>query len=244
MLNFRELIATIVPPWLRRRVGGGILYAIALHFDALIELVRAAVKIRFPGGYSAESLPLLSRERRIRQGLGESDFSFAQRLNMFLTTHKDRGGAYPLLEQVHARYKYSPNGPFPTLLVYPSGARFEMAADGTITRNAASFLTGLGPEEWAHWWLIYQWPGAVTDDGVWGDPGIWGDGLVWGSNLTGDEVTDLRLIPTEWSNAHSKGHLVLLSPGQALWGYPVEAWGEPVGGLWGAGGVSVQLEIE
>lgn len=246
MLNFRELVATITPPWLRRKNGGGLLYAIALQLDVLVELVTAAVKIRFPGVYSAESLPLLSRERRIRQGLGESSASFSARLNTFLETHRDRGGPYPLLEQIHARYKYSVNGPFPVHLVYTSGARFDMASDGTITRNAASFSTGLGPEEWAHWWLVYEWPTTIANDGLWGDPGVWGDGGVWGSELTGAEVTDLRLIPTEWNNAHCKGHLVVLSPNQALWGIPEEIWGLTVGGTWGDGTAAdpIQVEIE
>jgi hypothetical protein len=246
MLNFRELVATITPPWLRRKNGGGLMYALALHLDALIELVRAAVMIRFPNVYSAESLPLLSRERNIRQGLGESDQSFALRLNQYLQTHKDRGGPYPLLEQIHARYKYSLGGPFPAYLVYKSGARFDMDAAGTIVRSEGTFDTGLGVSEWAHWYLIYEWPATIATDGLWGDPGVWGDGGVWGSELTVEEVTDLRLIPTEWNNAHSKGHLIVLSPGLALWGVPVEEWGEPPGGTWGEGtsALPVHLEIE
>jgi hypothetical protein len=246
VLNFRELVATVVPPWLRRRVGGALMYAFALHFDALAELVTAAVKLRFPGVYSAESLPLLSRERRIRQGLGESDASFAERMNTFLATHRDRGGPYPMLEQIFAHYRYSADGAFPVHLVYTSGARFDMGTDGVITRAAASFLTGLGADEWAHWWLIYEWPTTVHSDGLWGDAGAWGDGGVWGCDLTAVQVTDLRLIPAEWNNAHCKGHLILLSPGQALWGAPEETWGETVGGTWGDGTATdpIQVEIE
>lgn len=246
MLNFRELLVTVVPPWLRRKNAGGILYSFALHFDALIELVSAAVKIRFPGVYSDESLPLLSRERRIRQGLGESNRSFALRLNPYLATHRDRGGPYPLLEQIYARYRYSDAGAFPVHLVYASGARFDMATDGTITRDAASFLTGLGPEDWAHWWLVYEWPTAIAADGTWADSGVYDDGGVWDSALTTAEAADLRLIPSEWNNEHCLGHLVLLSPGQALWDVPAEDWDEVPLGTWGDGVAAdpIQLEIE
>jgi hypothetical protein len=246
MLNFRELLSTIVPPWLRRRIGGGIMYAFALQFDALVELVAAAVKIRFPGVYSAESLPLLSRERGIRQGHGETDISFGKRLNAFLPAHKDRGGPYQLLEQIFARYRYSTNGAFPVHLVYTSGARFDMATDGTITRDALSFTVGLGPEDWAHWTLVYEWPVVVLADGIWDDPGFYDDGAVWDSELTVAETTDLRLIPTEWNNGHCKGHVVLLSPGQALWDVPPEDWDEVPLGTWGDGTAAepVQLEIE
>jgi hypothetical protein len=245
VLNFRELVATITPPWLRRRNGGRILYVIALHFDALIELVTAAIKLRLPGAYSYETLPQLSRERGIRQGLGESDHSFALRLNHYLWTHRDRGGPYPMLEQIFARYRYSDDGAFPVHLIYTSGARLDMGVDGAITRDAASFGAGLGPDEWAHWFLVYEWPNAIGADGVWDDPGTWGDGGVWDSDLTVAEVTDLRLIPTEWNNAYCKGHLILLAPGQALWDAPLEEWDGGGSGTWDAGATDpVQVEIE
>lgn len=246
MLNFRELVATVVPPWLRRKNGAGLLYALALHLDALIELVTAAVKIRFPAVYSEESLPLLSNERRIRQGIGESTQSFATRMNAFFLTHKDRGGPYQLLEQVFAHYRYAPAGPFPTHLVYTSGARFDMGTDGAITRDALSFTTGLGPDDWAHWWLVYEWPTTIDADGIWTDPGVYDDGGVWDSDLSVEAVTDFRLIPTEWNNAHCKGHLVVLSPGQALWDVPAEDWDEFPLGTWddGSSAALVQVEIE
>lgn len=247
MLNFRELFTTIVPPWLRRTNGGGLMYTIALHFDALVELVSAAVKLRHPGEYSYESLPLLSRERHIRQGHGESNASFAARLDLYLQSHKDRGGPYPMLEQIFARYRYSPDGPFPVHLIYTSGARFDMGVDGVITRDAASFGTGLGPEEWAHWWLVYEWPTVINDDGLWDDPGVWSDGGVWDSDLTADQVTDLRLIPSEWNSGHCKGHLIVLSPGEALWDAPIELWDDtPGAGTWDDGSAAdpIQVEIE
>lgn len=246
MLNFRELVTTITPPWLRRKNGGGLLYAIALQLDGLIELVTAAIKLRFPGVYSYETLPHLSRERQIRQGLGESDRSFALRLDQYLTTHKDRGGPYPLLEQIFARYRYSDDGAFPAHLVYTSGARFDMGVDGVITRDAESFSTGLGPEAWAHWWLVYEWPTTIASDGTWADAGVYDDGGTWDSELSIEQVADLRLIPTEWNNGHCKGHLVLLSPDQALWDVPEEDWDEVPLGTWGDGTAAepIQVEIE
>lgn len=243
MLNFRELIVTLVPPWLRRGNAAGLLYAIALHFDALVDLVTAAIKLRLPGVYSYETLPHLSRERRIRRGIGESDASLATRQANYLEAHKDRGGPYPMLEQVRAHYA---TAPFVVHLVYASGARFDMDAAGTVTRDAVSFVTGLGSEEWAHWWLVYEWPVEIASDGLWDDGADSWDAPpgVWDSALTVAEVTDFRLIPTEWNNAHCKGHLVVLAPGQALWDVPVESWGATVE-TWDGGSVDpVTLEIE
>lgn len=246
LLNFRDLIFTIVPTWLRRGIAKKLLYVINLHFDALIDMVTAAVQLRFPGYYSGSSLPAISRERRIRRGLGESNQSFALRLEDWFERHKDRGGPYPLLEQVFAHYRYSDDGPFPVHLVYTSGARFDMAADGTIERDALSFSTGLGPDEWAHWWLVYEWPTIIGGDGLWDDPGVYGDGGVWDSDLTAEEVTDLRLIPTEWNNGYCIGHLVVLSPGEALWDVPVELWDASLTNTWddasSADPVTVEIE--
>jgi hypothetical protein len=246
LLYYRDLVRTIVPTWFRRGIAGKLFYVIALYFDALIELVDAAVRIRFPGAYGTESLPYLSRERRIRQGLGESDTSFAGRLCSYLDAHKDRGGPYPLFEQVFAHYRDQPGGAFPAHLVYTSGARFDMTTSGTVTRDAATFLTGLGPDDWAHWWLVYEWPDVIGDDGLWDDAGDWADGGVWDSDLAPSVVTDLRLIPTEWNNGYCLGHLVLLSPGEALWDVPVEIWDASITDTWDDAGSAdpVTVEIE
>jgi hypothetical protein len=241
-LNFRDLAKKISPAWLRTGIAEKLMYTIGLYFDALVELTDAAVRIRFPGDYGYESLPYLSRERGIRQGIGESNASFALRLNEWFETHKDRGGPYPMLEQIWHHYKDSPDGAFPVHLVYTSGARFDMGTDGVITRDADSFSTGLGPDDWAHWWLVYERPTPIADEGTWGDPGTWTDGGVWGSALSPEEVTDLRLIPTEWNNAYCLGHLVVLSPGQALWGVPEELWGS--GGTWGEGTDSALVTVD
>lgn len=246
MLNYRELVTTIVPTWLRRGIAAKLLYVIALYFDALIELSTSAVKLRFPGQYGTEPLPYISRERRIRQGLGEPTASFAARLAGYLDAHRDRGGPYPLLEQVFAHYRYSTAGPFPVHLVYTSGARFDMATDGTVTRDGLSFSTGLGPDDWAHWWLVYEWPTVIDDDGIWDDPGFWDDLGVWDSTLLPDEVTDMRLIPTEWNDAYAIGHLVVLSPGEGLWDVPVELWDASLTNTWddasSADPVTVEIE--
>jgi hypothetical protein len=241
-LNYRDLILKIVPSWLRKGLAARVLYVIGLHFDLLIEMVVAAIKLRFPMVYSGSSLPNLSRERRIRRGIGESNESFGQRLEGWLDAHLDAGGPYALLEQVFAHYRYA--APFRVHLIYTSGARFILEATGEIVRDAASFTTGLGLDDWAHWWLVYEWPDDVEGEGTWGDPGVWGDGGVWGSTLAEAEVADIRLIPTEWNAGHCGGTIVLLSPGQALWGAPAELWG--AAGTWGDGsdGVSAEIAIE
>lgn len=229
MLNFRELVFTIIPTWLRRGIAARLMFTLALYLDVLIELTASAVRLRFPGAYGSEPLPYLGRERRIRQGLGETDAHWAVRLQGYLETHKDRGGPYPMLEQIWEHYRYQPDGAFPVHLVYTSGARFDMGVDGVVTRHGFEGV-GLGPEEWAVWKLVYEWPTPIATDGTWDDPGTYDDNGVWDSELTLDQVTDMRLIPTEWNNGYCFGQLVVLSPGQALWDVPVQLWDD--GGTW------------
>lgn len=246
MLNIRDLFQLVYPTWLRKGTARKLLYTFELYFDTLIELATAAVKLRFPGQHGGEPLPYLARERRIRRGIGETIADWAARLSDYLEAHKDRGGPYPLLEQVWEHYRHQTAGAFPVHLVYTSGARYDMALDGTVVRDAVSFDTGLGPDDWAHWWLVYEWPTVIDDDGLWDDPGFYGDGGVWDSTLTLADVTDFRLIPTEWNNAYCKGHLVVLSPGEALWDVPIELWDASLTNTWddASSADPVMVEIE
>lgn len=230
VLTFRDSIREKTPSWLRRGVAEKVLYAIGIQFDGLAEALVSSIKMRFPGLYSAESLPLHGRERRIRRGRTESNEVYATRLRRWLDDHRTRGGPYALLAQVHAHFA---PGNFPVDLVYYSGRRFQLDVAGDVTYDDIDWTFDADSARWPRWWLFYHWPTLIPDDGVWGDPGTWGDGGMWGSSLTGQEVTDLRLVPREWNAAHARGWIVLLTEGE-LWGYPEGTWGDP--GVWGGAG--------
>ncbi len=227
LVSVRSLIERF-PRWLQASVLGKILYVAGLHFDALVEWLQVATLSRFPGVYSWETLPLHSRERQIDQGIGESDEHFAERLSRFLDTHATRGGPYALLEQVYERYRFSPGGAFTVHLFYQSGQYYQMTSAGVVTRTDVVVSTGTAG--WAHWWLVYEWPTVVADDGTWdsdGDDGGWWDTTpegAWDVDMPYSEVASIRLIPHKWNNAHSIGHVILLGPGQALWDIPDEDW--------------------
>jgi hypothetical protein len=205
--TFRDAVREISPWWLRGKRAGSVLYAIASQLDLLADGVRAGVKMRFPGLYSDESLPLIGRERRIRRGRFETNEKYASRLIPWLDRHRLRGGPYALLGQVHAFY--APNN-FPVELRYASGRRYVMDPDdGSIVRGDVVWTPPGDPAQWARWWLTYTWPTAIEDDGTWGDPGTWDDGGVWDTNLAPDDVRDIRLIPREWNAQHSIGRITL-----------------------------------
>lgn len=222
ILTFRDRLKRIVPGWLRTRRTERLLYSIGLQIDAIGDATIAGVKLRFPGYYSDESLPIIGRERRIRRGRAESNSTYAARLARWLTDHRLRGGPYALLAQVHAHY--APNN-FPVELIYRSGRTYAMDVHGNVTRedrdfnstNAVTF-PDTEPERWARWWLIYYWPDALPDVGTWSEPGTpWGDPTtLWGYVITPDEIEDLRLTPREWNAAHAVGRVVLISDEQRL----------------------------
>lgn len=224
---FRDDIRAVTPSWLRRSVAGRLFFAFALHLDALLNMAKRAITLRYPNVFSNETLPLIARERQTVRGLFETDAQHGDRLDGAWQAHAYRGGPYALLTQIWHHYR--PNN-FQVDLLYPSGAHFVLAVDGTITRNAFEFGTGLTVAEWAHWYLIYAWPSIVADDGLWddeiGDP-TWDDPGVWDyatADLNAATVADLKRIPTAWGNEHSLGHIILLDPGDQLWDFPDGTW--------------------
>lgn len=225
IVTFRDTLRRRSPTWLQHGVAEKILYAMGVQIDALADALVASIKIRFPGYYSDETLPLIGRERRIRRGRFESDATYAARLNRWLTDHRRRGGPYALLAQLYAHY--APNN-FPITLIYRSGRRFRMDIAGNVIRDDVDFDTSgatlhddVEPERWARWWLIYDWPEALPDPGTWSEPNTpWNDPTtLWNYVIGPDEIEDLRLTPREWNAAHAVGRVVLvsaLSPGRRL----------------------------
>lgn len=205
--TFRDAIREISPWWLRGQIGGSILYAIGSVVDLIADGLRAGVKMRFPGYYSNESLPLIGRERRIRRGRVESEETYARRLIPWLDHHRTRGGPYAMLAQIHAFYA---PGNFPVELRYASGRRYVVEpSDGSVARGDVVWTPPDAPaSHWARWWLTYTLP-SLTGDGIWSDPGTWDDGGVWDLGLSPEEIADYRAIPREWNAAHANGWITL-----------------------------------
>lgn len=242
--TFRDTLLRILPWWLRSGLGGKIAYSLGIQLDALGDATTEAVKVRFPGEGHPDALALLGSERKIRRGSVEPDVVYAPRLRRWLDDHATRGNPYSLLAQLHA---YFAAAPFPIELVYPTGRRYSLATDGTVTRDDLQYWDNPNPANWARWTLIYHWPTAINPLGLWGASGAkWGANQnLWGispGSLTPAQVRDLVLIPTEWNAAHCRGVIVMLSPGRRIWGYPPRKWNN-TNGKWGAGGKVVRIPI-
>jgi hypothetical protein len=213
IIKFRDTMRAASPPWLFNGTAVRILFSLTVPLDAFGDGIVAAVKVRFPNVYTSESLGLIGRERRIRRGLVETDESYGTRLQRWFEDHKRRGGPYALLAQLFAHY--APDN-FPIDLIYRSGARFQMAADGVVTRS----VVALGDtDQWASWVLVYLTDAYDISDAV-----------------------DLAVIPREWIAAHCLGELVVLPTGGELWNYPPEMlWNQT--GTWDTADVSARIPI-
>ena len=215
--TFRDTLLSIVPRWLKNGVGGAILYAWGLIMDLLVDATAEAVKRRFPGYEANDSLNIIGKNRRIRRGPIEAEASYATRLPNWLIDHSNRGGPYALLRQVFGYYSANP---FDVELRYHSGRQFLMDTAGDVTRGDTIWVPPNGPNQWCSWFLIYQWPGAVNDDGDWDDPGVWDDGGIWDSDITAAERDEIIQVPSEWKAAHARGFVVLQNGGEALMEIP------------------------
>lgn len=199
--TYRDLVRRLSPTWLQTGRGQALMYSIAAQIDTLGDLLIGGIKLRFPGVYSYDSLPYLSRDRRIRRGRNEASATFATRLQRWLTDHRRRGSGVALLQQLFIHY--APDN-FPIDLVYQNGRRYRMDTSGNITRD---MITVLPNAQWARWTLYYftdQFPDPLTDD----------------------DRADLLLIPKEWIAAHAIGKILLMRTGSELWDYhvPPRTW--------------------
>lgn len=206
MFTFRDRVKRIVPPWLRRFWGSRVLYSLVIFFDLLVDAATTAVHLRFPGYHSDETLAYSGRGRKIPRGPNEDAATYAARLVNWLDSHGTRGGPYSMLDMLHQYW----GGAFPMFIVYPSGRRYSLAIDGTITRDAVDWPI-TETDKTGRWWLFMHWPDdSVLDDGTWDDPGAWSDGGVWDSALTVEEIEEIRAVPEAWNTAHASGEIVLL----------------------------------
>jgi hypothetical protein len=243
LLTHRDGMRENVPWWLRGSVAGRILYAVGAVLDVLADMAVAAIQVRFLAPADEAALQASGRERRIQRGRAETAINYARRLILWLDAHRERGGPYGLLAQFFA-FWVGP-GMFLTALVYASGRRFQMALDGTVTRDDAGWTPAGSSGDWARWWLYCQWPTEIGDDGLWSSGGTWEDGGLWdidGNDLDVNTVEDLRLVPREWNAAHCKGYIVLMSASAELWDYPSGVWDDP--GTWGYGTAGELLTID
>lgn len=203
-LRFERIIMTIVPPWLRRTIGGAILQGIARVMDALIYRAGYGVRLRFPF-VDEDSLSLAGRERRMTRGPTETSLTYSGRVQGWLPAHQHRGSAWELLRQWRAyngQDAYDANAGQPIDVLYQSGTLYKLYQSGTLERAIVGWGGPLPAGGWAQAWCFLY---------VDADPGA----------LTDAQKAELLLIPRQWNAAHMLPlNVVVVWPGAALWAYP------------------------
>jgi hypothetical protein len=232
-----------MPPWLRRTNGKKLILGLGDVFDAWAQNAADGAKMRFPTAtVDADALAYTGRERRIERGPGEDAETYASRLRIWLDSHRVRGGTYALLAQLRAYWLTTLDVPID--VVNYSGGRYQMAADGTITRDVISWSAD-GSGAWAQDWIFFHLtglPATIVDDAgntfvTDGGASIIAD-VVSGGALTPEEEASFALVPRTWTAAHLKRcTVVLLFELGRLWDYPtpVPTWQEwaDSGATWG-----------
>lgn len=203
---YQNEIKRIVPPWLRRTVGGAIMSSIGIVVDAMIDRAAWGVRLRFPD-VDEDALAIVGRERRIVRGPAEDLTTYAGRVQGWLDAHRERGSVYALLEQMRAYFAAAPRA---VDVLYHSGTLYKLYENVGLPIDRA--IIGWQPEgdQWAQAWVF------LFEDA---DP----------TPVSAATDADLSIIPRLWNAAHMLPlHVVLVWPGARLWGYPDYelTWGE------------------
>lgn len=216
LLTFRDTIFSVVPRWLRGYWASRFLYAVNVQLDAVVDGVVAAVKLRHPGLYSFETLPLIGRQRRITRTPTETDAEYAARICTWRQVNGRRGNPFALMEQIQAHL--APDT-VRVAVVNNQGHRLEIETDGTPSVvGATSWDWDGNTDKWSRCWvLIYD--SSWVSDGDWGDAGTWGDsptGTI-GSDATQEEVARVRTLVNEWGSAHARIVHVVIVLDETAW---------------------------
>ena len=143
VITSRHTIFNLVPKWLRGFNAYTVLYSIQLVTDALWDMLMAAVKIRFQGYYSNESIPRIASERKMFQGKIESPESFAARLSTWWDLAKRTGCFYIMAKELAAYF-------------LPQSARIRI-----VTNNGTLYTYGTDGS-WTVSTLAWDWDGDAT----------------------------------------------------------------------------------
>ena len=100
-MSYQGFLETLPIPWLNRPQGKAFLAAHGVVLDDLVDRVKQAVKVRFPGLAPSDALGPLANERLLDRGPSETNESFATRLQKAWNVWPFVGTATGLLIALH-----------------------------------------------------------------------------------------------------------------------------------------------
>lgn len=213
--NFRSILKTTGPMWLRIGTNLSIMYGIGVILDLIADMALAAVRRRFANEAIPDALDVIGAERGIWRGPSEDRDHYVERLKNWLPAVRRKGGTYEMLNQLHAYFEQWEG--FQIDLVYANGRRYTKDAAGAITYDDLAWTP---PIAGSHRWFMYLRP----------------------SQELPISTDDLRALLREWNAVHAIGTAYILVNGAHVWGEPGLTWGAP-GLVWPSSNPTVLTEI-
>lgn len=193
MKRWREIYPRLLPSWLTEGYGGQITFSMMCLLDAFEERARQGLQARFPTRAGLDSAVNLTGESRaIQRGRSETTDHYAARLTQWLSTHKGRGSAQALLEQVSEYFSG-----WPCYTIDAKGTRCDYDGAGNFAYSydhAWDWDGDPSPElRWARFWIVLLPPvGEVLPQLEFGDPDLWGGALFQEGYAIGHRGVDYR----------------------------------------------------
>jgi hypothetical protein len=159
-MPYATWLPSIVPHWLQRQWGGGVIEAIGEELDELLgEMVqarKAMMPARAAAASFADALVYLGAERQLDRGPGESNAAYGARLVAAWATWVRAGSPRALLEQI----KVAGFDSATAHVVQRSGRRVRLDGGGNlvITDGAPWTWSAKPPEAYAEFGILFTAP--------------------------------------------------------------------------------------
>jgi hypothetical protein len=234
--GLRDALASQVPKWLANRPGRNVgyrfLFAIAIMFDALLEMFRQSLLAAWPGLGTPTAIPAIADMRGLIQGPTEPTSIFQGRLVGWLDAWAEAGSASSLARQIQAYLIGQGNlgaGVLPIVRIVDRSGNWTIAnADGSVTKTTTAAFdwdTVLGADDgsghqsgatvaawWSDMWIVIAPPSGTTpiytrytstSDPAW--LANFGESATLGGGMQIPlaVASDLRRIVAAWKGAHT-----------------------------------------
>jgi hypothetical protein len=151
IITSRNSVWKLLPTWARGTNLFSVIYAIVLIVDAFWDMLVAAVKIRFQGYYSNESIPRIAAERKMIQGRAESAASFAGRLSGWWDVAKRSGCFYVMAKELAA---YFLPQTIAIVIITNNGTRYTLGTDGSWVVDSTAWNWDSDATQWSRFWVL------------------------------------------------------------------------------------------
>jgi hypothetical protein len=208
--SFRQLLAGLVPKYLRRRNGGSYLESVGMVLDDASQTLVEGLRASMPLLCEEDTLAKIGKDRKLRRMSNETVESFRARLARWRQTWRHSASHYGELMAIQP---YFLPGALPILrIVHQSGDGAKctwhtLLPDGTYSVHRAtpsnwSWDASYGA--WSRFWLIIYVDGMGPATAVYGDGTTYGDGsTTYGLHLSLQQVLDIVGIVDDIKGPHS-----------------------------------------